>query len=368
MPSGSYKAVMTHLLPSTRAALFVLLSGCAAGNLNGKNIQSVTVVGTGNDCNEALQQAKVLASDSVTGSFVDSKKTLLNDTQYYERINEYSGGIVRSYKVLETLTGQPCSVKISAEVAFDKQNIAVAGAGNSLVLEEVAQYVTKQDEAQKLAYTLVRRPEMFTTRIDRVTVVSEKGGDALLSFDTVAVYPSEKWYSDLESFLKVEGEYIEYSRSSSLIGLGKSIVTIAALPLLIPLAILLAPFKKDKESVAKGETEELLCFKGDKSYDTLRCYKSSVVNEVKKSLASAQLWVGTKSAENMDLFMRVNAAGFSLLSQRDLGISYKSSNRVDRNVFDIVEPVGVPYTSKLEVDRRFLLSEKSIDVVVKFRN
>lgn len=331
-------------------------------------MQSVTVVGTGNDCNEALQQAKVLASDSVTGSFVDSKKILLNDKEYYEQVNEYGAGIIRSYKVLETRTGQPCSVKISAEVAFDKNNIAVTGGGNGLNLGEVAQYVMKQDEARKLAYTLVRRPEMFTTRIDKVSVVSERGGDAQLSFETVAVNPSDKWYSDLESFLKVEGEYIEYSRSSSLVSFAKSVATIAALPILIPLAILFAPFKTDKEMVAKAEREEMLCFKGDNSYDTLRCYKSSVVNEVKKSLASAQLWVGTKSSENLDLFMRVNAAGFSLLSQRDLGASYKSSNRTDRNVFDIVEPVGVPYLTKLEVDKSFLRSETSIDVVVKFRN
>lgn len=84
----------------------VFLTACASTPKNG-DVQTVLAEGTGNTCQEALGQAKVQASDKAVGSFVNSQKSLVADKYYAESINEYSGGVVRQYTVLESKGDSP---------------------------------------------------------------------------------------------------------------------------------------------------------------------------------------------------------------------------------------------------------------------
>lgn len=68
----------------------VLLVACSSNPKNGDQ-QTVIAEGSGNTCQEALGQAKIVASDKVVGSFVNSQKSLVSDKYYTESINEYSG-------------------------------------------------------------------------------------------------------------------------------------------------------------------------------------------------------------------------------------------------------------------------------------
>jgi hypothetical protein len=150
---------------------------CASGGKKGDS-QTVLAEGTGNTCQEALGQAKVQASDKVVGSFVNSQKSLIADKYYAESLNEYSGGVVRQYTVLESKGVSPCVVKISAEVYLDKKNIALNPNSRSLNLGEVGRFVDKQDEARATLRALIMRPNMFSARMDRLHVSTDSKKNA----------------------------------------------------------------------------------------------------------------------------------------------------------------------------------------------
>ena len=119
--------------------------GCAVKNssTSSSGYREVVVQGEGVDCDSALKQAKMLATDSVAGSFVESKRQLIDDRSYSERINEFGGGLVRSYNVLSTDVGPPCRIAIKAEVDLAKSNVPVSGSPTSLDLGLVGTYVEK---------------------------------------------------------------------------------------------------------------------------------------------------------------------------------------------------------------------------------
>ena len=199
-----------HLLLVVAAAT---LTACASSPKVGDQ-QTVIAEGTGATCQEALGQAKLVASDKVVGSFVNSQKSLVSDKYYTESVNEYSGGVVRQYTVLESKGESPCRVKISAEVYLDKKNVALGPNARTLNLGEVGRFVEKQDEARQTLAALIQRPAMFSARMDRLHVSTDNKGNAQIVLQVSDVSPSEKWYSDLESFLNVQGQRVDFERSS----------------------------------------------------------------------------------------------------------------------------------------------------------
>ena len=343
----------------------VLLVACASTPKKG-DVQIVQAEGTGNTCQEALGQAKVQASDKVVGSFVNSQKSLVSDKYYSESINEYSGGVVRQYTVLESKGVSPCVVKISAEVYLDKKNIAINPNSRSLNLGEVGRFVDKQDEAKSTLSALIMRPNMFSARMDRLYVSTDSKKNAQIVLQVSDVAPSEKWYSDLESFLNVQGQRIDFERSKWS-DIGKSMLSILTAPVAVPLGLAPSPFKNQ---TARGTEivngEGLLCFRNDPQYESLRCYQTWLAGDALRQLRSVQLMLVERSNDNVTSTRQIQKGAYHMISFRASDYTYKSKEMGSKRDFYIIEPMGVPFREYLTVNRGALSEENEFTINVQF--
>lgn len=343
----------------------VLLVACASGAKKG-DAQTVLAEGTGNTCQEALGQAKVQASDKVVGSFVNSQKSLVADKYYAESLNEYSGGVVRQYTVLESKGVSPCVVKISAEVYLDKKNIALNPNSRSLNLGEVGRFVDKQDEAKATLSALITRPKMFSARMDRLYVSTDSKKNAQIVLQVSDVAPSEKWYSDLESFLNLQGQRVDFERSKWS-DIGKSVMSLIAAPVAVPLGLAPSPFRNQTSrgtEIVNGEG--LLCFRNDPQYESLRCYQTWLAGDALKQLRSIQLMLVERSNDNVTSTRQIQKGAYHMVTFRASDYTYKSKEMGSKRDFYIIEPMGVPFREYLTVNRGALSEENEFTINVQF--
>ncbi|MFM8501558.1 MAG: hypothetical protein ACKOAC_05995 [Fluviibacter sp.] len=351
-----------HLLLVVAAAT---LTACASSPKVGDQ-QTVIAEGTGATCQEALGQAKLVASDKVVGSFVNSQKSLVSDKYYTESVNEYSGGVVRQYTVLESKGESPCRVKISAEVYLDKKNIALGPNARTLNLGEVGRFVEKQDEARQTLAALIQRPAMFSARMDRLHVSTDSKGNAQIVLQVSDVSPSEKWYSDLESFLNLQGQRVDFERSKWS-DIGKSVLSLIAAPVAVPLGLAPSPFRNQTSrgtEIVNGEG--LLCFRNDPQYESLRCYQTWLAGDALRQLRSIQLMLVERSNDNVTSTRQIQKGAYHMITFRASDYTYKSKEMGSKRDFYIIEPMGVPFREYLTVNRGALSEENEFAINVQF--
>ena len=345
----------------------VFLTACASTPKNG-DVQTVLAEGTGNTCQEALGQAKVQASDKAVGSFVNSQKSLVADKYYAESINEYSGGVVRQYTVLESKGDSPCRVRISAEVSLDKKNIALNPNSRSLNLGEVGRFVEKQDEARATLAALIKRPAMFSARMDRLHVSTDNKKNAQIVLQVSDVAPSEKWYSDLESFLNLQGQRVDFERAKWS-DIGKSLLSLITAPVAVPLGLAPSPFRNQTPrgtEIVNGEG--LLCFRNDPQYETLRCYQTWLAGEALRQLRSIQLMLVERSNDNVTSTRQIQKGAYHMVSFRASDYTYQSKTMGNKRDFYLIEPMGVPFREYLTVNHGSLSEENEFTINVVFGN
>ncbi len=341
------------------------LVACASSPKNG-DVKTVQAEGVGNTCQEALGQAKVQASDKVVGSFINSQKSLVSDKYYAESLNEYSGGVVRQYTVLESKGVSPCVVKISAEVYLDKKNIALNPNSRSLNLGEVGRFVEKQDSARATLMALIQRPALFSARMDRLYVSTDSKKNAQIVLQVSDVAPSEKWYSDLEAFLNIQGQRVDFERAKWS-DIGKSVFSLITAPVAVPLGLAPSPFKNQ---TARGTEivngEGLLCFRNDPQYESLRCYQTWLAGDALRQLRSIQLMLVERSNDNVTSTRQIQKGAYHMVNFRASDYSYKSKEMGSKRDFYIIEPMGVPFREYLTVNRGALSEENEFTINVQF--
>ena len=356
-----YPGLQRLLLIGTAA----LLAACSSSPKVGDQ-QTVIAEGTGNTCQEALGQAKLVASDKVVGSFVNSQKSLVSDKYYTESVNEYSGGVVRQYTILESKGDSPCRVKISAEVYLDKKNIALGPNARALNLGEVGRFVEKQDEARQTLSALIQRPEMFSARMDRLHVSTDSKGNAQIVLQVSDVSPSDKWYSDLESFLKIQGQRVDFERAKWA-DIGKSMLSLIAAPVAVPLGLAPSPFRNQ---TARGTElvngEGLVCFKNDPQYESLRCYQTWLAGDAVRQLRSMQLNLVERTNDYVTSTRQIQRGAYHMIAFRASEYTYKSKEMGGKRDFYVIEPVGVPFREYLTVNRQALNEENEFVINVLF--
>ena len=341
----------------------VALASCSSTPRGGDQ-QTVIAEGSGNTCQEALGQAKLVASDKVVGSFVNSQKSLVSDKYYTESVNEYSGGVVRQYTVLESKGDSPCRVKISAEVYLDKKNIALGPNARTLNLGEVGRFVDKQDEARQTLAALIQRPAMFSARMDRLHVSTDSKGNAQIVLQVSDVSPSEKWFSDLESFLKIQGQRVDFERAKWS-DIGKSVLSLIAAPVAVPLGLAPSPFRNQ---TARGTElvngEGLVCFKNDPQYESLRCYQTWLAGDAVRQLRSIQLNLVERTNDNVTSTRQIQKGAYQMVAFRASDYTYKSKEMGGKRDFYVVEPTGIPFREYLTVNRQALSEENEFAINV----
>jgi hypothetical protein len=114
-------------------------------------VQAVEVssTGYGSSFDEALQNAKVLATEYAASTFITGKQELV-DGKYKEALGQYNGGLVRKYEVTNTSTNSGMyNVTILANVDTRKVNEIITN-GDVAVNVVVPQVEQKIDDLNKI--------------------------------------------------------------------------------------------------------------------------------------------------------------------------------------------------------------------------
>lgn len=354
--------ILRHLLLVGGAAA---LMACASAPKPTEQ-QTVIAEGSGSTCLEALAQAKLVATDKVVGSFVNSQRSLVSDKYYSESLNEYGGGVVRQYTVLESRGDSPCRVKISADVYLDRKNIALNPNSRSLNLGEVGRFIEKQDEARATLKAIIQRPTMFSARMDRLHVSTDTRNNAQVVLQVSDVSPSEKWYADLESFLNVQGERADFERAKWS-DIGKSVLGLIVSPVAVPLGLAPSPFRSQASRGTELQNGEgLICFKNDPRYESLRCYQTWLAGDVIRQLRSVQLSLVERWNDNVTSTRQIQKGAYHMIMFRASDYTYKSKTMGSKRDFYIIEPMGVPFREYLTVNRKALTEENEFSITVQF--
>lgn len=250
----------------------LVLSGAHASD-------TVITQGIGTTCDDALRQAKSLATERVAGSFLKSQRTLRNDTSLEESLNEYTGGVVTSFKILQTDGALPCTVSIQASVDIEQTKIiAPPIARNSLDLGHIGAVIEKRKDASDIVSKLINRPDQFTVDISDVSYTAGSGMTQI-DFEIKRITSSAQWRADLEALLSVQSKPQIYEQP----GLGtiaKGLLALVALPVLIPAAIIAAPFSEPQPKRVPQNPDTSICFSADNKLDKLACYDGPVAAEI----------------------------------------------------------------------------------------
>lgn len=106
------------LLTLVPTALVQLATYEREESLDNLPVAKVVASGYGKDYNEALDRAKINALEQVTASWINGDSYVRNG-MFSEKITQYNGGVIRSYKVLKNDTNY---VVIEAEVVPRAKN------------------------------------------------------------------------------------------------------------------------------------------------------------------------------------------------------------------------------------------------------
>lgn len=342
--------------------LLLLLSACAAVK---QEYPPIRAEGYGSDCTEALKQAKVKAAENYKGTFVSNQRTLINDQKYSESLNEYSGGIVRSYNVVSSKGTSPCFVIIDAQVSPDSKSIIV-NQESSIDLGGVERHLNQQSATQEVLRKLIQRPEMI--KVESRTIEPTVYGDGSIGMTVkfTKIVPSPKWTTDLESFLAVHGTKYTYQQKNPWLEIGKGLLAIAALPVLIPVAIVVAPFtdnKVQKASAANPGDSFSLCFPGN---EEVNCYQGWAANEIYQQLNSATI-VAIMAKDGVPVAgFPIPSSAVSLNQHVDTKIAWVDDQNRPKTAFDLVASKSINMDGNLNLASQWVSDGYDLKFRLKF--
>jgi|GEM_PF-6296164 len=334
---------MVRLIPIYICVL--LMSACSSVKHDKTVVQSD---GYGRDCTEALKQAKLKAAEDYKGTFLNSQRSLVNDAKFSETLDEYSGGVVQSYKVKSSSGGAPCVVSIEAKVSPDTRSIAV-NSETSLDLGGVERHLNHKAATRELLHKLIQRPELIKVESRTIDPVVYEDGSVGMSVKFTKIVPSPKWVTDLESFLAVHGTKYTYREKNSWAEIGKGLLAIAALPVLIPVAIIVAPFTNNRANKAPppnpGESFSL-CFAGK---EEVNCYQGWAADEIYRQIGSASIVaIMNKDGAPMAGFP-VRGSAISLNQQIDTRAPWVDEENRPKSAFDLVAAKNINVDGNLSL-------------------
>lgn len=161
--------------------------------------KEVTVTGRGSTYDRALANAKMLALENVTGTFVIGHSEY-RDKEFRESMEQYNGGVIKSFRVTEYKEfPHHIEVTITADVVEKKDN-RIAGKNEqsfNMQFDEHEQrrvVVDKLDNVNNMIAIDVEKP---TYEVDRYS--------SIISIP-IQMKMQPKWVSDMQAFTDVIGE------------------------------------------------------------------------------------------------------------------------------------------------------------------
>lgn len=170
---------------------------------------AVEVVSTGRGTTEdsAIASAERQAADQVAGTFLIGKTTV-NDDSVHDRIEQYSGAVIRHYeKVSSVFKDGLFTVIIKADVDEKKVNEVVTSASASVSDDMRDKVATSRKSMETLSAAIKSVNSMDTMLATKVTAVEYDAHGVstrvTVKFDVVL---SPKWYDDMYSVAKMSSE------------------------------------------------------------------------------------------------------------------------------------------------------------------
>ena len=162
----------------------------------------VTATGYGSSSDEALQNAKVLATEYAASTFVTGKQELLNG-KYKEELGQYNGGLIQKFVVKSTvIKAGVYEVTILADVSADKINTIIS-TGNVAPNTFSAQLEKAQNEHERTSQALLA----IDNASPRYGVVVDSSTFQIYKNDTTITYKlhvqwTPKWIDDVRQLAK----------------------------------------------------------------------------------------------------------------------------------------------------------------------
>lgn len=274
--------------------LFLLATICSA--------VEVRVTATGVSFDDAVKNAKREALAHVVGEFVVGEDGV-DDGKYHERITQYSGGVVRSYDVIDVVnTGHAVTVTIMANVDPAKNNNMIIESGTTVppaAKQALMEHAQRTDNIVTMNNRLNDRASAFTVIAGQIRYLP--AGETTNIQLSVGVKLSPKWVDDVLVFSREAGKRINTDTpiSDMLWGVGT----------------LLAPVNLAASSVVRSaahiterkQSVDVMsnCFSVDNQHDVDECYAvgqmmDAVVGRDRFNV-TARLWAGDKVVSQLPI-------------------------------------------------------------------
>ena len=350
--------MITRLL--ARGALLVAFTLATSVALSA---ETVITEGVGTTCDDALRQAKNQATERVAGSYLNSQRSLRNDSMLEESVNEYTSGVVTSFSILSSDGLQPCKVRIQAVVDIEKSKLlAPPIANNSVDLGYIGSLVDKRKDGASMAKQLINRPEHFSVDMSEMAFQNAYG-KTQIEFEIRKITYSGQWQADIEAMLSVQKKPQIYERPGAA-SIGKGLLALVALPVIIPAIIIAAPFMKPEPKKEPQNPENSLCFQDMNNRDLLNCYDGPLATEVMNQLYNMAYSIVLKAPSN-ELYRLAPEQRISFLqeywSPTPL-ITESSTERRQR--FILIGASGLPRKQSLHIDDTLLKQGMGLTFVV----
>ena len=184
----------------------------------------VTATGYGSSSDEALQNAKVLATEYAASTFVTGKQEVI-DGKYKETLGQYNGGLVQKYVVKSTAINEGVyAVTILADVNTDKINEIITN-GDTATNKAVPQIEQAYNDINKIKAAWVAisaASDPFVFAVDNIKYELDPG-DTKTVFSRYSLHMqwNPKWVDDARQLAKTMNHPIDEKTSGAVCWDGK---------------------------------------------------------------------------------------------------------------------------------------------------
>ena len=327
--------------------------------------EKVVAEGVGTTCDDALRQAKNLATERIAGSYLNSERSLHNDVTLQETVNEYTSGVVTSYKILESTGEYPCKIRIEANVDIERSKVLAPPITNkSLDLGHIGALVNKRKDGVNMISKLVNRPDQFNVDIGEFSY-TPWSDSTQIKFNIRKISYSAQWKADIQALLSVQNKPRVYEKMGAG-SIAKGLLTLVALPVLIPAIIIAAPFmdSKPNQKVLPQDPNTSVCFEVDNSLKKLNCYDGSLAVELIKQLSQMKYSAALKDSSN-NLYRIPHQSHFSLIKNyRSPAILQAEDTKENRQDFILIGSADFPREEQINIENRSLAQGTGLAFIV----
>lgn len=235
------------------------------------NAMEITTTGYAPTVEGAIQNAKTLAVEEVAGAFLTTTSNVVDD-RFHSRIDQYSGGVIKTYQVLTVVTGTGdlIEVTIKADVDADKINQLILPQGDvpKNMADEIAIAQEKSSKVREMTEALDRPQDAFVVRGKIVKYVNH--GDVTDITVVVGMALSPKWSDDVRKFSKMAGKRIDTdnSMSDALWGLGTLLT-----PFTMGASTVITALARHTETSKVANSVYSYCFSKNRDHDVEECFE-----------------------------------------------------------------------------------------------